>query len=187
MSGILVFVLAMSTIAILLVYFAGRTDRDLRTLSALEKVMPVLKQIVSCHSRDHLTFREYHGFYKATIPASWIGPALIHAGLRPAEVQAEIVWVTQDLRRQIHSHQKGNAVVVILNERYGFGDPLNASFYDGKSWNSISDSVIVRIPRGTPHGFTVGPGGELYFLSVQTPPISGPGHDDYVLVGSQSV
>ncbi|MBU6389443.1 hypothetical protein KGQ71_02905 [Patescibacteria group bacterium] len=122
----------------------------------------------------------YHGFKKARIPDLRLAEYLRSWGLRPDQLQVEIVLVEADLSHEVHQHHQSNAVVYILGQEEGQSSPLEAQAYIEDSWVPIEVGQMLVIPAGTAHGFTVAEGGTLTFLSIQSPPIVRPdGKDDY--------
>jgi quercetin dioxygenase-like cupin family protein len=127
-----------------------------------------------------LTMIDYHGFAKSRLPEEFQKKVLWSYKLTPSEVQIEVIKVTTDLRHEIHYHAEAFAYVVGLGSREHLPEPRGASVYLGHSWKSFAAGEKLEIPAGTNHGFTVEEGGELWFLSIQTPPIvDGQGRDDY--------
>lgn len=134
-----------------------------------------------------LTFRDYHGFRKATLSENFLRPLLNALDLRPAAFQAEIVEVTRDLRHEVHEHHYAHAYVVCLGANEHVPPPLKAMAYFGGSWRTINIGAEIDVPPRTPHGFTVSEGGHLIFLSIQSPPIEMPGKsDDYFPVDPET-
>jgi len=116
----------------------------------------------------------YHGFGKYRFSKEISGAMSRYQG----DVQAELIRVNGDLSHEVHYHEKSRAYVACLGVEESLPNPIRATalIYDGVYCHSGS---VFDIPPGMVHGFTVKRGGILYFLSVQTPPIVGGGHDDY--------
>jgi mannose-6-phosphate isomerase-like protein (cupin superfamily) len=130
-----------------------------------------------------LHMRDYHGFNKSGLPPDLTEPLFNELGVEPSNVQAEIVRVSGDLRRQVHLHRHASAYIVFLGRNVGLDDPKLASAFLEDRWFPVEAGQQLEIPAGTPHGFTTAEHGVLYFLSVQSPPIIGlNANDDYVLV-----
>jgi hypothetical protein len=154
--------------------------RDLETLTdkvvaELERRPPILPNIQNL-------FREYHGHWKAEV-----GKLLIPSHERPREnVQVEIVKVDDKTNpnREVHMHRNSNAVVIILGDRQYVPFPIGASMYFERlgGWRPIMVGEKFLFTAEMRHGFSVAPGGVLYFLSVQNPPIDEGGVDDYKIV-----
>jgi mannose-6-phosphate isomerase-like protein (cupin superfamily) len=130
-----------------------------------------------------ISLSDYHGFQKGRIPEEVMISLTAKYGTTPDDIQAEIVLVESDLSREVHRHSKAHAYCTILGEEEHFDNPnLGYAFRDNK-WFEVDAGDNVDIPPNTAHGFTTRPGGVLYFLSLQSPPIeSADGHDDYQLV-----
>jgi len=141
-----------------------------------------------------ISMEDYHGFSKSWLPDHFLKPILDPYGFLPHEVQVEIVSVTRDLRDEVHHHEEADAIVNILGKKQHLPNPVGASaflensstftpcvvFMGNNEWFSLNASYRIDIPAGYKHGFTVEPEGVLYFLSAQSPPITGPeGRNDY--------
>lgn len=129
-------------------------------------------------------FADYHGFLKGGVPESILSNALAESGLSPAEVQAEFVRVERDLTHEVHRHNRSAAFAVCLGLEEGVTPPCRAQAFIGGRWVAVGAGEEVDIPPGQAHGFTVESGGELTFLSVQSPPITWSGEDDYERVST---
>jgi hypothetical protein len=123
---------------------------------------------------------DYHGHGKARMHGFFLRPILRPYQASETSVQIEIVSVDTDLRHEVHKHHIAHAIVTALGEPEGFPDAVLAHSYAAGVWHEIYTGDQIDIPPGTPHGFTTSPGGVLWFLSVQSPPIVGhDGNDDY--------
>lgn len=150
---------------------------DMQALvTVLLDVMEFLSQ--NPNVRDWLQYESFYGFEKAPL-SSVPGFSLGSNG-----VQIEIVRVNTDLSHEVHRHNQSNAVVMILGEHDHFPCPQRGFLLSRGRWRQADSRTILRIPAGTQHGFTVEKGGELYFLSVQSPPIVSGGHVDYERVAA---
>lgn len=130
--------------------------------------------------KSKIPLKDYHGFEKGRIPSGVLYDIASKYNVTPEELQAELVKVTQDLSDEIHSHHNSRAYCILLGEREGLEAPREGFAFLVNKWSSVSAGETIDIPPETAHGFTVKPGGVLYFLSVQTPPIEDEhGHDDY--------
>ncbi len=131
---------------------------------------------------DRLAWSEYHGFGKAVLPEP-AHTALLHEfGYTPHDVQVEIVRVDRDLSDEIHHHEDATACILVLGPNEGFPTAVSALVYIAlmQAWGPAASGDRMTFLPGTLHGFTVRSGGILYFLSVQSPPITGPdGRNDY--------
>lgn len=132
---------------------------------------------------SELRFENFHGFQKANINHIL---ARVSGSLKEV-ASAEIVRVDRNLGSAVHKHLRSNALVLILGRKWYFSSPLNAFALVGVGddvsgpWVEVRMGEVLRITAGTAHGFTVEPGGILYFLSVQNPPITEEGGaEDYV-------
>lgn len=131
-----------------------------------------------------IAMKDYHGFAKSRLPERILGSILMPYGLTPADIQVEIVAVTSDLSHEIHLHKEAHAFATILGAAEHVDNPRRAYGFKGGDWFPVTSCERVDIPEGIPHTFTVTePGGILYFLSVQAPPIEREGGaDDYQMV-----
>lgn len=136
---------------------------------------------------EMISMIDYHGFWKTRLPDNFLRSILEPHGLNADDVQIEIVKVDTDLTREVHFHAHAHAMIYALGKSEGLQDASRALAYRHNTWREIASGEEVDIPPGTPHGFSVEPQGELWFLSVQAPPIVGEGHDDYHQVASETM
>ncbi len=133
-----------------------------------------------------ILLKDYHGFAKARIPYNIVAKILAPHGITPEDVQAELVAVFTDLSQETHLHKEARAFVIILGDAEHVSMPHDAyGFVGDLGWCKVAAGQRFDVPPNTPHTFTVRPGGVLYFLSVQTPPIERGGGDDYFLIPDQ--
>ena len=136
-------------------------------------------------NRKIRSMENYHGFGKFTWSSGYLRFWCEHdryfapRNINPTTIQAELVMVERDLSHEIHYHEKSLAYVVCLGHLEHLPNPVGARTYRNGAWRVIVAGERIIIPPSMPHGFTVEPGGILFFLSVQTPPIIGEGTDDY--------
>lgn len=144
-----------------------------------ESTLDKIKALPADEVSSILNMADYHGFLKSRLPTDFLDSILSPLHLSEEDVQIEVVEVATDLRHEIHYHERAFAYCVCMGENYHVKPPLHAGAFLHDSWRPVIDGEIVEIPPGTKHGFTIGEGGTLTFLSVQAPPIVGHGHDDY--------
>lgn len=152
-----------------------------RTLkSVCDDIRTVLRGLSRDAVLDMICMIDYHGFWKTRLPEDFLRSILAPYPLQPSELQIEIVKVDRDLTGEIHYHTHAHAVIYTLGEAEGVEDAARALAYGGDAWRQIQSGEEVNVPPGTAHGFSVEPGGTLWFLSVQAPPIVGHQEsDDY--------
>ena len=129
----------------------------------------------------------YHGFHKSRLPATFLQSVLGPHGLDAQDVQIEIVKVDADLTGEIHYHAQAHAYIRVLGPAEWLDAATAALAYRDGAWKPVTSGQELDIPPGAAHGFSVEPGGVLWFLSVQAPPIVGEGTDDYHNVDRGSV
>lgn len=126
-----------------------------------------------------LEFVDYHGFQKSRFSEDLLNEMLRPFHCTADDVQVEFIHVTSDLTDEVHYHEGSIAFVYVLGATEGFAEPQDAIAYKDGAWIAMKQGEWWMIPPKTVHGFSVLPGGELYFLSVQTPPIVHGTSDDY--------
>ena len=122
---------------------------------------------------------EYHGHGKYRFSKKFLSGIRALRGQDLSKVQAELVCVKRDLSHEIHHHKKSEAYVIGLGQEEHLPNAKGAQVYSGSEWSSFETGDRESFPTGLAHGFRVLNGGILYFLSLQSPPISGEGYDDY--------
>lgn len=130
--------------------------------------------------KDTITMKDYHGFQKARIPLEDLENIVKKYSITTELLQVELVKVTQDLSDEIHIHHISQAYCIVFGDNEGLEPPKDAFVFINDHWSPVKQREAILITPKTKHGFTVKPGGILYFLSVQTPPIENKhGQDDY--------
>ena len=148
-----------------------------------EAVVNRLRALPEGEAQKMLLMIDYHGFAKARFPEPFLYDVVTSIGLDPKDIQLEVVHVGCDLTHEIHRHLEATAFATCLGNTEGFPSPKDAMAFVIDHWFTVFTGDLIEIPAGTPHGFTVGEGGTIHFLSVQSPPIVREnGHDDYYLV-----
>jgi len=168
---------------IVLIYRYRKAARMKRLEKLAHGIIPTMRAHIQ--NLNDLKMVEYHGFQKCSfkdIPA--IYSLLRDTGYDTRSLQIEVIKVERDQSNEIHFHKHSDAFVVVLDHGLGFRDPCNARAYINGAWKEVLPQDAIPIPRGTRHGFTVDNGGVLWFLSVQSPPITDfmGTRDDYVRV-----
>ncbi|HYO56139.1 hypothetical protein [Archangium sp.] len=150
---------------------------DARTLRAVnDDLMALLRR----EDLSKLTMYDYHGFAKVRIPGEKLDPIAARHGADGQDIQAEIVGVMCDLSREGHVHKNAWAYCTVLGAKEHFEQVRGGYVRKWNEWMPVKSGDVIDIPPGTPHTFSVAPGGTLYFLSVQSPPIVDEhGEDDY--------
>jgi mannose-6-phosphate isomerase-like protein (cupin superfamily) len=142
-------------------------------------IVRAFRHLTKAEFDELLSWQDYHGFGKSRLTEAFQSHILKQYGLASNEVQVEIVRVATDLTREVHYHQKAFAYIVGLGKSEHLVDSRGARAFLSTEWVPFTQGQEVAIPAGTHHGFTVEDGGELYFLSVQAPPIVSGQEDDY--------
>lgn len=155
-----------------------------RLRSMAKEILARLHDVPALDHAKIFQFQDYHGFSKTRLPDDFLNKVLALCGETKDNMQIEIVGVHADLTNEVHKHENSDAFVVVLGKHENFSEPFNAQTYKNNHWEFVSEGQEIEIPRGTPHGFTVAMnGGNLFFLSIQTPPIVDEhGTDDYIKV-----
>ena len=147
-----------------------------------EPLLAYLRSIVSGGGSLPLKFINFHGFQTSRLPDSLLDGVLKPVGLTAAMVQIEIAGVHSDLTHEVHIHERTEAHVTCVGEDFGLPNPQLGFAFMKDRWFPVKLGDSFQIPANVAHGFTVDPGGVMYFLSVQSPPlVSQDGHEDYVI------
>lgn len=149
----------------------------------LENITIKIVQQLNQNKQDitSYVFQNYHDFEKYLVPEDMYFQLTRSLGYPSKQLQVEIVKVDKDLTNQVHYHKHADAYIYILGSNQGFPNAAQAFRYKDTHWQQIHSDQKFIIPHGEPHGFTVTTNGILYFLSIQTPPISSEEYDDYYL------
>ncbi len=148
---------------------AWAIQRALRTMDIID----VWAMVCAMH--------KYHEHWKFRFPTEFLAQFDVLKDVDLTKIQAELVLVNNDLPGKIHYHEDSDAFVICLGVAEHLSDPRQAlALNRGRYWESVRAGDGIEIPKLTIHGFTTHQGGVLYFLSLQSPPISGEGYDDFV-------
>lgn len=150
--------------------------------TAAEEIRDVLRTRNAVEIRAYVSLmRDYHGFDKVGLSDSLINvPSL--RDVPPDKVQVELVRVNRDLSDKIHHHDNSDAYVIGLGPQEHLVEARYGIVYKVNYWTPFRTGDRVAIPKGMSHGFSLrNHVGILYFLSIQSPPISGEDHDDFHL------
>lgn len=124
-------------------------------------------------------FEDYHGFQIGNLSDDFVNQELQPFHLTLDDVEVDFVKVSSDLKDQIHFHEGSAAYVYVLGFAEGFQEASGAIVYKNGTWVEVKSGESWLIEPYSVHGFSVEPGGILYFLSVQSPPIVQGTKDDY--------
>ncbi len=160
-------------------------SKQMEKLIQLENIVHDVAKKLSSIPREEirktLVMTNYHGFAKARFPEAFLAEIFNPYSVTSKDIQLEAVHVSSDLTNEVHYHRKSVAVTLCLGPNEHFPAPKDAKAFFADHWSPYRAGDLVKIPTLIPHGFTVDNGGDLYFLSVQSPPIVGEdGQDDYV-------
>ena len=158
-------------------------SQDLKNIAA--EILNYFRTSSSQAVQALLRFEDYHGFQKSRLPDTFVRTILKPFGYQPEDLQIEVIWVVSDLRHELHYHKNSFAFLHILGSGDHFNNPKRAFGYNDRAWISLQAGDEWLIPPKTTHGFTVDPGGVMYFLSIQYPPIVYGAVDDYHRVNAE--
>jgi mannose-6-phosphate isomerase-like protein (cupin superfamily) len=125
-------------------------------------------------------YTNYHNFWKALVP-QWLYKDILDVyEITTEDVLVEIARVKGDHAKDLHYHKISHAFCIILGENVGVENSEGSVQID----NIISETQPGEdfyFPTGCHHTFY---GGEkdLYFLSIQNPPLLTKDNDDFYKV-----
>jgi mannose-6-phosphate isomerase-like protein (cupin superfamily) len=136
------------------------------------------------HNVKDFNYTNYHNFDKAFVPQWWYEDILELLELCPDDVLVEVAKVKGDHKKDLHYHKIAQAFCIILGEGVGVN-----KCDDG--WVQINDQLFPSeedagfyFPQVSHHTFYGGKTNDLYFLSVQNPPLLTKNKDDFYLVNN---
>jgi mannose-6-phosphate isomerase-like protein (cupin superfamily) len=144
------------------------------TLSQLEWYTSVGNNITT------FKYIDYHNFYKAYVPEWLYKNILEFYEFNTEDVLVEIARVHGDHAKDLHYHKIAHAFCIILGESVGVSS--TGSVQIGDSITKTQAGEDFYFPTGCHHTF-YGEEKDLYFLSVQSPPLLTKDNDDFYSVG----
>jgi len=162
------------------------TTDQLKSIS--NQVLGSMRSLPSASLAGMLRMKDYHGFGNSEFPDYFIEPIIRPFNAVLKEVEIRLIHVSTDLSKEIHLHKAATAYITVLGPKTHLPGPVHAFAYLKGKWFPVSEDDTLEIPQCTPHGFTIRGNGDLYFLSVQSPPlIDEEGNDDYHLVDMMDI
>lgn len=141
--------------------------------------LEIWHQDLNCKIKD-FDYTEYHNFWKCRFHKDRYQDILNLYNRTDNDVLVEIVRVKGDHTKDLHYHKISHAFCIILGKEVGLKSP------DG--FVQIEDTIIKAkenddyyFPTNCKHTFHGGHN-DLYFLSVQSPPLLSKDNDDFYIV-----
>ena len=135
---------------------------------------------------EGIGYDEYHNFAKVRIPFNWYEDLLDLLDTNESEVLVEVARVKGLHFDDLHYHKISHAICVILGEETGFNSPDGGLVQIGSKSYVAREGMECYFPTGCHHTFHGGMSRDLYFISVQSPPLLTEDNDDFYFVEDKS-
>jgi mannose-6-phosphate isomerase-like protein (cupin superfamily) len=143
------------------------------------------KWVALKHSVAEYSYEEYHNFSKALVPFYKYEDFLYKAFKCSTEdVLIEVARVKGDHAKDLHYHKKSHAFCIVLGESSGVPDCEDGyiEINNIKYISKVNDYYY--FPSYSHHTFHGGSKQDLYFLSIQNPPLVTKSNDDFYFVNA---
>ena len=137
---------------------------------------------------DEIGYTEYHNFWKCRLPEYWYDDVLSCLGLNTDDVLVEVARIKGSHAKDLHYHKISHAICIVLGPKCGFNPvPYDSAIQiEDKIYFAYEDQKCY-FPSTSKHTFYGSLNdntdeGDLYFLSIQSPPLLTETHDDFYWV-----
>ena len=131
---------------------------------------------------ENIGYDEYHNFAKVRIPFWWYQDIMQALDLDTSEVLVEVARVKGSHTEDLHYHKMSHAICVILGDETGFKNGGVGLIQLGNQTYNAIEGKECYFPVGIPHTFHGGSSSDLYFISVQSPPLLTKENDDFYFI-----
>ena len=133
-------------------------------------------------------YTEYHNFWKCRLPYHWYSDLLEMLDLDKDDLLVEVARIKGNHAKDLHYHKISHAICIVLGENSGFTKtPWDSAVQiDGEVMIAHED-MECYFPTGCKHTFYGSASdnsdlGDLYFISIQSPPLLTEENDDFYWV-----
>lgn len=132
----------------------------------------------------NFNYIDYHNFSKAYVPLLWYEDILTLLSYNHDDVLVEIARVRGDHTKDLHYHKIAQAFCIILGEGVGVNKCDDGLVQLDNTTLSSYENEGFYFPQNCCHTFHGGKYNDLYFLSVQNPPLLTKNNDDFYFVNN---
>jgi hypothetical protein len=133
-------------------------------------------------------YEEYHNFWKCRLPITWYYEILGLLNLDKQDLLVEVARIKGNHAKDLHYHKISHAICIILGETTGFlKTPWDSAIQIDTEIKTAHENMECYFPTGCKHTFygstsDTAKTGDLYFLSIQSPPLLTEDNDDFYWV-----
>ena len=137
---------------------------------------------------EGIGYEEYHNFWKCRLPLNWYDEVLVALGLEPSELLVEVARIKGNHAKDLHYHKISHAICIVLGNKTGFGKtPWDSAVQIDNEVMVVHEDMECYFPTGCKHTFYGSASdesdeGDLYFISIQSPPLLTEENDDFYWV-----
>lgn len=137
---------------------------------------------------ESIGYEEYHNFWKCRLPVEWYEDLLVALDLTSDDLLVEVARVKGNHAKDLHYHDISHAICVVLGPQCGFSKvPTDAAVQNGTDIKIAFEDMECYFPQGRNHTFygstyDKSDEGDLYFISIQSPPLLTSNNDDFYWV-----
>ena len=166
---------AMQTVGYFLLNFFQKVTQQGKV-----SVPDMLEQVVG--------YTEYHNFWKVRLPYHWYSDVMKTLDLTMDDLLVEVARIKGNHAKDLHYHKISHAICIVLGEKTGFNPtPYDSAVQINKEIEFAYEDLECYFPTGCYHTFygsihDQGDDGDLYFISIQSPPLLTEENDDFYWV-----
>lgn len=135
-----------------------------------------------------IRYEEYHNFWKCRLPLSWYQEVLELLHLSEDDLLVEVARIKGNHAKDLHYHKISHAICIILGLNTGFNSvPYDSAVQINSEFINAYEDLECYFPVGCHHTFygsvnDKSDSGDLYFISIQSPPLLTKDNDDFYWV-----
>lgn len=137
---------------------------------------------------DKVGYTEYHNFWKCRLPLEWYSDVLSALDLDQNDLLVEVARVKGNHAKDLHYHKISHAICIVLGPSCGFNSvPYDCAVQKDSKIETAFENMECFFPSNCNHTFygsasDTSDKGDLYFISVQSPPLLTKDNDDFYWV-----
>ena len=139
---------------------------------------------------EKVGYTEYHNFWKCRLPIEWYSDVLQALDINENDLLVEVARVKGNHAEDLHYHKISHAICIILGPNCGFKKvPFDSAVQIDNHVTEAYENLECYFPVGCQHTFygsasDLSDDGDLYFISIQNPPLLTNSGDDFHLVNN---
>lgn len=131
-------------------------------------------------------YEEYHNFWKVRIPFGWYKDCLEALDYGEEDMLVEVARIRGNHAKDLHYHKISHALCIILGPQSGFPEVAGGAVIIDNRNITAYEGLECYFPTGCKHTFHGGDdtdgldnSNDMYFISIQSPPLLTKENDDF--------